>query len=108
MFITSGWLWIPFHMKYEWMMVAIYFSLGVVLLMAAGASTQRLLQQDLLFKFCVYGAYAAHATVMLIEALNDLRHDWQHLMPYGDVCALYIFAVSLYWAYRRSASESQK
>ena len=39
----------------------------------------------------------AHALVMTYLAVNDWEVEYHHLMPYGDVPALFIFAYLLYY-----------
>lgn len=104
--LRRGWLWTPLHMKYEYMMVAIYFSLAIALLVAA--NSPRPLQHSLLFNYCVYGAYGAHGLVMLVEALYDWNKDWQHVMPWGDVTALFVLSATLFWAHRRAIAEESR
>jgi hypothetical protein len=107
--LAPGWLWAPGHMKYEWMLVAIYFSLGVGCWIASTAPTpQQLLAHDLFYRFAIWGAYGAHASCMLVEAWrSSLRTDYQHLLPYGDILPLYALAASLWWAHRSALNEEK-
>lgn len=89
-----GWPWSPSHAKYEWMIVATYMSLGYALLVAS----KNPMEHGLLYQWCIYGGFGVHATVMLIETLQDWSGEWQHVMPYGDVPGLYIMAILLHWA----------
>lgn len=93
-----GWPWNPSHYKYEYMIVATYMALGFFLWKAAASP----LQHALFYDFVIWGAYGVHATVMLIETFMEFGTEWQHIMPYGDVPALYIFAIML-WYYKRQA-----
>jgi hypothetical protein len=88
-----GWPWDPSHTKYEWMIVGTYMSLGFFLMLAA----RNPLEHGLFYDFCIWGAFTAHGCIMLIETLTDWSNEWQHIMPYGDVPALLIMAVVLYW-----------
>ncbi len=48
------------------------------------------------------GAFGgAHAVSMLYSALADWDREWGHVMPYGDVTALFAFAIILFVLKRR-------
>jgi hypothetical protein len=89
-----GWPWDPGHLKYEWMIVGTYMALGVFL----HEASKKPLEHGLFYEFVIWGAYAAHATIMLVEALADFKTEKHHLMPYGDIPGLYVLAIMLWWA----------
>merc|ERR1712216_554777 len=98
----AGYVWSPHHydehgnttMEFEWMIVTIYFVLGVVLIIAS--FDRNLDKASYLVNFCIYGAYGAHGIVMTIEALNDWEREKGHLMPWGDVPFIFALAAVLY------------
>ena len=91
--LKSGWRWYPNQVEYEWMVIVIYTVLGIFLVI--GASD--LANSKLLIDFTIWGAFVAHATVMVIEAALDWEAEWSHVSPWGDCLSFYLFAaVMLY------------
>lgn len=83
----SGWRWVPYQQNYEQMIVAIYFVLGIFLILASKNPLQNLS----LIWFTVWSS-VAHGVVMLIQAIV-FPHEHGHLM--GDVPALFLMAMIL-------------
>ena len=98
----AGYAWSPHHydekgnttLEFEWMMISTYFILGCTLM--AASFDKNLDKASYLVNFCIYGAFLAHGTAMLVEALLDWEREWAHVMPWGDVPLLYALAVVLY------------
>lgn len=83
----SGWRWSPYQQNYEQMIAAIYFVLGIFLLLASKDPLQNLS----LIWFTVWSS-VAHGIVMLIQALI-FTHEHGHLI--GDIPALIFMAIIL-------------
>ena len=91
--VKSGWAWNPNQYEYEWMIIGTYAVLGYYLY--KGSSD--LPGSKLLLEFTIWGACFMHGTVMAYETIIDWEDEWAHMMPWGDVTALYIFAALLYY-----------
>ncbi|QLH35228.1 MAG: hypothetical protein HWD61_02990 [Parachlamydiaceae bacterium] len=83
----SGWMWEPHQSKYEQMIIGIYATLAVFLFLA---SKNPLAHASLIW-FTVWSSLV-HASIMLFQALY-YPAEYGHL--YGDIPALYLFAIVL-------------
>ena len=85
----SGWAWHHGRSEYLEMIMAIYACLGVFLLLAS-RHPERLLS---LIAFTIWSSIV-HGGVMAVQALGNPMHTG-HL--FGDVPALFIVALVLWW-----------
>ena len=103
-----GYAWSPDHYdepgnttwEFELMIFFTYGALGLCLILCA-ATEPDLSTAKWFLDFCIWGAFGAHATSMLYSALTDWDREWGHVMPYGDVTALFAFAIILFVLKRR-------
>ncbi|MGO4378347.1 DUF6632 domain-containing protein [Pseudoduganella sp. RAF53_2] len=85
----SGWAWHHGRSEYLEMIIAIYATLGVFLLRAAGNPEQHIS----LISFTIWSSIV-HGGVMAMQAMANSEHAG-HLI--GDVPALFIVAAVLGW-----------
>ncbi len=83
----SGFAWEPRQPEYEWMIMAIYATLGVFLILAARAP----LEHRSLIWFTVWSS-VVHGGVMLVEAIID---PTERTNIVGDILALFVVAAVL-------------
>ena len=86
-FWPSGWSWSSGRSEYLEMIIAIYFTLGIFLLLASRDPNQHLS----LVSFAIWSSIV-HGAVMAIQSLINPMHV-HHL--YGDVPALFVIAALL-------------
>ena len=75
-----------------WMIIGVYGVLGGFLFMGS----EDLEGSRQLINFTIWGACGAHGTAMLLLTFADWETEWEHVMPYGDVTGLYLFAGALW------------
>ena len=76
------------------MVIWSYFGLGVQLMRAS--FDENFDRAAYLTDACVYGLFSLHGVSMLFSALADYDREYGHVMPYGDVTGLYLFAGALW------------
>eukprot|EP00729_Bicosta_minor_P018427 gene18427-31068_t len=85
--IKFGWEWQPAQFEDQLMIWCVYGLLGIQLIIGSGdleGSRQ-------LLNFTINSSIA-HALVMTYLTLQDWDVEYHHVMPYGDVPTLFIFA----------------
>ena len=85
----SGWVWHAGQSNYLQMMIAIYATLGVFVLRAAGNPDRHLS----IISFTIWSSIV-HAGIMAVQSIMNPDHR-AHL--YGDVLALFLAAAVLSW-----------
>ena len=95
---TSGWTWMPRQPEYEQMILGIYATLGVFLIRAARDP----LAHASLIWFTVWSSIV-HGAIMLVQAIVD-ESERANLL--GDVPALFIVALILWWLMPKTGDES--
>ena len=88
----SGWSWHMGDSNYLQMIIAIYFTLGVFLILAAKNPMQHLA----LISFALWSSLV-HGAVMAVQSIVNAGQHIGHL--YGDVPALFAVAATLGWLY---------
>nr|WP_137677727.1 DUF6632 domain-containing protein [Parerythrobacter lutipelagi] len=95
----AGWMWhegAPFASQYYAMIVGVYATLGVCLILAARNPAEHLS----LIRFTIWSS-VVHALIMAVQAFQAPEHGG-HLL--GDVPALLLVAVVLWWLSRNPAA----
>ena len=85
----AGWGWEPRQPEYEQMIIGVYATLGVFLVLAA----KNPLEHRSLISFTIWSS-AVHAVIMLVQALRDPMEKENMI---GDIPALFLVAIVLYW-----------
>ena len=85
----AGWGWEPRQAEYEQMIVGVYAVMGIFMLIAANNPAEHRS-----FIWFVVWSSAAHAAIMLVQALLDSTESANLL---GDIPALFLVAIVLAW-----------
>lgn len=93
----SGWSWTPSQPEYEQMIMGIYATLGVFLILAAKDP----LANSSLIWFTIWSSIV-HGGIMLVQALVD---ETDRINLLGDVPALFVIAIVLWYLMPRNAKE---
>jgi sterol desaturase/sphingolipid hydroxylase (fatty acid hydroxylase superfamily) len=94
----SGWGWEPRQPEYEQMIMGVYATLGIFLVRAAKDPLANLS----LIWFPIWSS-AVHAAIMAVQAIMDVTERANLL---GDVSALFLVAIVLWYLLPKGASAS--
>lgn len=94
---TSGWSWEPRQSEYEQMIMGVYAVLGVFLLIAARNPQEH----RSLILFTIWSSIV-HGAIMLVQALVD---DGERANLVGDIPALFLVAIVLWWLLPKGRTE---
>ena len=98
-FEASGWTWMPRQPEYEQMIMGVYATLGVFLIMAA----KNPLEHASLIWFTVW-SNIVHGGIMMVQAIVD---ETERANLAGDVPALFLVALILWYLMPRQASKQE-